>query len=394
MSTRHWVAAGLAAVVTLSVGTGCAKEQSSGGDDSSQIVIGADLELSGPAAVQGEAYQRALKMVQADINKTGIKVGDKTKKVKLVIRDNKSDPAESLTVAKSLINNDHVAAIVGAGASPTTMPMIPVAEKAKIPMISMGSSGAIVNPVQKYVFKTPGNTDVIGNVMMKAFAKKKIKKIAVLSVDNPYGEAGLKEWQALDKAGKIDLVTNQKFSDSVKDLSVQATKVTAAKPDAVVVWAIPPQSGLAAKALRQKKFPGDKVYYDTGAGSELFVKGAGAASEGSYMVHSRVLAGNEITATTPAAQTEKNFFTEYSAKYGGFSGFAPMAADALNLIIAAIKKGGSADPQDIQKSLENLSYDGAFGTYQFSPTNHGGVSESSLTVLQVKNGTWSLSDLG
>jgi len=379
--------------VTVAVGAGCAKEQGSGGD-SSQIVIGADLELSGPAAVQGEAYQRALKLVAADINKTGIKVGGKTKKIKLVIKDNKSDPAESLTVAKSLIDNDHVAAMVGAGASPTTIPIIPTVEQRKVPLVSMGSSDAIVKPVRKYVFKTPGNTDVIGDIMLKAFAKKKIKKIAVLSVDNAYGQAGLKVWQQLDKEGKIDLVAHEAFPDSVKDLSVQATKVTSADPDAVVVWAIPPQSGLAAKALRQHKYPGDHVYYDTGAGSELFVKGAGAASEGSYMVHSRVLAGNEITATTPAAQTEKNFFTEYSAKYGNFSGFAPMAADALNLIVAGIKKAGSADSQDIQKAMENLDYDGTFGTYQFSPSNHGGVNESSLTVLQVKNGTWSLSDLG
>lgn len=391
MSTRHWMAVGLAAVLTLTAGAGCAKQESAAGD-STEIPIGVDIEKSGPASVQGEAYERALKLVAEQINQNGVKVGNQTKKVKLVIRDNKSDPAESLSVAKSLIDNDNVAAIIGGGASPTTMSIVDTVETKKVPLVSMGSSGAIVQPIdkRKYIFKTPGNTPVIADVMLKQFQRKGIKKIAMLSVKNAYGDAGLKAFQALDKAGKIDLVDSETFSDKDKDFTVQVTKATEKKPDAVVVWAIPPQAGIAAQNLRQAKYPSSQVYFDTGAGAELFVKGAGNASEGMYMVHSRVLAGDQITATTPAAQAEKKFFTDYSRDYGNFSGFAPMAADALSLIVKAISKAGRVDRESIRNSLEKLTFDGAFGTYQFSPTNHGGVDESSLALLVVKNGTWTL----
>lgn len=356
------------------------------------IPIGVDIEKSGPAAVQGKAYERALKLVAKQVNQNGVKVGNKTKKIRLIIRDNKSDPAESLSVVKSLIDNDHVAAIVGGGSSPTTLSVVDTVEKKKVPIVSMGSSTAIVKPVadHKYVFKTPGNTNIIADIMLKQFQRKHIKKIALLSVDNPYGYAGVSAWEDLQKQGKIDLVSKQKFSDDEKDYTTQITKMLAKNPDAVVVWAIPPGAGIAAKNLRQAGFPADKVYFDTGAGAELFVKGAGTASEGMYMVHSRVLAGDQITATTPAAQAEKQFFTDYSREYGKFSGFAPMAADALTAIVRAIEKGGSADRESIRDSLEHLSFDGAFGTYQFSPTNHGGVDESSLSLLVVKNGTWTL----
>ncbi len=392
MSTRHLAAVGLAAVLTLTTAAACAKQESS--DSSGSVIpIGVDIEKSGPAAVQGQAYERALKLVARQINdKQGVKVGDQQKKIKLIIRDNKSKPDESLSVAKSLIDNDHVAAIIGGGSSPTTMSIVKTVEDKKVPLVSMGSSGAIVNPIadRKYIFKTPGNTDVIADVMLKQFQRKNIKKIALLSVDNAYGDAGLGVFKDLNKQGKIDLVGNEKFTDADKDYTVQVTKLLAKSPDAVVVWAIPPGAGIAAKNLRQANFPASKVYYDTGAGAELFVKGAGTASEGMYMVHSRVLAGDQITATTPAAQAEKSFFTDYSREYGKFSGFAPMAADALTAITDAITKAGKDDRESIRNAMETLTFDGAFGTYEFSATNHGGVNESSLTLLVVKNGTWTL----
>lgn len=390
VSKRLVVAAGLATALVLS-GAACAKKDS-GTSSSAQIPIGVDIELSGPAAVQGEAYQNALKLVAAEINKKGLQVNGQAKKIKLIIKDNKSDPNQSLTVAKGLIDNDKVAAIIGGGASPTTMSIVKTVEDDKVPLVSMGSSGEIVNPVaeRKYIFKTPANTPVTASVMLQRFQKVGIKKIGVLSVDNAYGDAGLSAWKDLQGQGKIQIVGNQKFDATAKDLTVPVTNLVDKNPDAIVVWAIPPQASYAAQALVSAKFAPGKVYFDTGAGAELFVKGAGAQAEGMFMVHSRVLAGDQITATTPAAQAEKTFFTDYSRQYGNFSGFAPFAADALTAIADAITKSGKDDRESIRNALEDLQFDGANGTYQFSAENHGGVGADSLTLLTVKNGTWTL----
>lgn len=390
MSKRLVIAVGLATALVLS-GAACAKKDS-GTSDSAVIPIGADIELSGSAAVQGQAYQNALKLIANEINKKGIDVGGQQKKIKLIIKDNKSDPTQSLAVAKGLIDNDKVAALIGGGASPTTMSIVKTVEADKVPLVSMGSSGEIVNPIadRKYIFKTPANTPVTASVMLQRFQKVGIKKIAVLSVDNAYGDAGLGAWKDLQSQGKIQIVGSQKFAATAKDLTVPVTNLVDKDPDAIVVWAIPPQASYAAEAIKNAKFSPGKVYFDTGAGAELFVKGAGADAEGMYMVHSRVLAGDQITATTPAAQSEKTFFTDYSRQYGNFSGFAPFAADALTAITDAITKAGKDDRQSIRDALENLQFDGANGTYAFSAQNHGGVGADSLTLLTVKNGTWTL----
>jgi branched-chain amino acid transport system substrate-binding protein len=382
----------LATALALGGAVGCAKQESAGAD-SAQIKIGVDIEKSGPAAVQGKAYERAVRLIAGKINADGgVQVGDEKKKIKLIIRDNKSDPAESLTVAKSLIANDHVVAIVGGGSSPTTMSIVDTVERKKVPLVSMGSSTAIVSPIaeRRYVFKTPGNTNVVADVMMKSLSKKGVKKIALLSVDNAYGEAGLKAWKNLEAQGKIKLVDTEKFTDQDKNYTVQVSKMLAADPDAVVVWAIPPGAGIAAKNLKQAGFPADRTYFDTGAGAELFIKGAGKAAEGMSMVHSPVLAGNEITAKDDSARTEKKFYDAYTEKYGHFSGFAPMAADALTAITKAITAAGSLDRTKIRDAMENLSFHGAFGDYHFSPSYHGGVLESSLCMVKVEDGNWHL----
>ncbi len=389
-SVRHIRVVALATALALGGAVGCAKQESPG-SDSAQIKIGVDIEKSGPAAVQGKAYERAVRLLAGQINAGGgLQVGDEKKKIKLIIRDNKSNPAESLTVAKSLVGNDHVVAIIGGGSSPTTMSVVDTVERKKVPLVSMGSSTAIVTPIaeRKYVFKTPGNTNVTADVLMKGFRGKHVKKVALLTVDNAYGEAGLKAWKNLQDQGRVNLVDTEKFTDQDKDYSVQVSKMLAAEPDAVVVWAIPPGAGIAAKNLKQAGYPAGQVYFDTGAGAELFIKGAGKAAEGMRMVHSPVLAGNDITAKDASARTEKKFYDAYRGKYGHFSGFAPMAADALTAITKAITAAGSTDHKAVRDALENLSFHGSFGDYHFSPSYHGGVLESSLCMMEVKNGAW------
>jgi len=383
--SRRAVTAALAA--TLLSSTACAADESGTAGD--EIAIGVSIELSGPAQVQGEAYQKALELEQKRINASGIKVGDETYKLKLVIRDNKSDPTESLQVVKSMIDNDKVVGIVGGGSSPTTMSIVDTVEGRGVPTVSMGSSGAIVNPPDKrrFVFKTPANTNLIVETMLAEFARQGIKKIALLSVDNAYGQAGVGAFDAAVKADKIQLVAQEKFGNTDKDFTVQVTKLVAKQPDAIVVWSIPPGSTIAAKNIKASGFKG-KVFFDAGAGAELFIKGAGAESEGMLMVHPAVLAGSQLTGNEPAREVQREFFQKYTVAYGNFSGFASYGADALRLLVAAIEKAGSTDRKKIRDAMEQLHYDGATGRYEFSPTNHGGVTRESLALLAVRDGVW------
>ncbi len=373
-------------LVVLSLVTAGCTGDSSGPEG--EIAIGVSLDRSGPSGALGVGEGNALALVADDINKQGL-LG---KKLKLVIKDNKSDAKESARVVKDMVENDNVVGIIGGSTTTTTMSYIDYVTQKKIPAISMGASDTIVNPVAKrqYIFKTPAGGAAVVGAMVQEFTARGIKKLGLLAPNSEYGNFGIAALSAASRQADIQLVATERFEESAKDYKPQVGRIIDAEPDAIVIAAIMPGAGIAAKNIKELGFKG-RVYNDGGAGAELFVAGAGAASEGMSMIHPSILAANQITATTPSALAQKEFFTKYTQRHGTYSGYASYGADALNLMVAAIKKANDTDGQKIRDALESLSYDGLGGSYQFGPGNHGGASGDGLTVLTVQRGAWVLS---
>lgn len=377
----------LAAMLTVAIPALAASEPASA-DETGPIPIGVNIELSGRAAVQGEAYSCAVKIVANEINKKGVLGG---RDIKLIVRDNRSNPTDALQVAKQLVQNKHVVAMVGGGSSPTTLSLVNYVDTVGLPTVSMGSSTAIITPVEKrpYVFKTPANTEQVLAIMMQDFKRTGVDSMGLLAVDNPYGDAGIKAVKAAAKAGKLKLTGVETFSGDDRNLTAQVINLNNGNPDAIVVWSIPPGSGIAARDINYSGFDG-KVYFDAGAGAELFLRGAGASANGILMVHPTALVAPQAPKSLPNYQVMNHFYDTYTQKCGAYSGFASYAADALNLIVHAIKKAGSTDRDAIRDALETLHYTGITGVYNMSAKNHGGLATDSLSVVTVHDGKWKL----
>jgi Periplasmic binding protein len=96
MRRRAFIAACLAGVLSLTA-VGCAAQEGTAANG--EIPIGVNIELTGPASLLGASYKNALDLVVADINRQGVLDG---RKLELIVRDNRSDPAEATRVAKNL----------------------------------------------------------------------------------------------------------------------------------------------------------------------------------------------------------------------------------------------------------------------------------------------------
>jgi len=114
--------------------------------------IGAVFAVTGPAAYLGEPEKNTVKMVEQEINAAG---GINGHKIEIIVEDTEGDEAKTVLAVKKLITRDKVIAIVGPTRSGSTMAAIPVIEKEKTPMISCAAAEEIVQPVKKWVFKTP-----------------------------------------------------------------------------------------------------------------------------------------------------------------------------------------------------------------------------------------------
>ncbi|WP_412541648.1 ABC transporter substrate-binding protein [Longispora sp. K20-0274] len=379
----------LVALLSLAVTAGmagCAAEDKKA--PAGEIKIGASLELSGATASIGTTYEKALKLKVKQINDGG---GVNGRKINLIVKDNRTDPAESVKNVTAFIDNDHVSAIISGGCSACAISAKATATQKKTPMIALGAASGITNPIteSKYIFKISPNPAQDADVLVSELQRKGIGKIGLISVKNVYGQDGKKNITELAANKGIQVVAAEEFNQDDKDMTVQVAKVVEKKPDAVVVWAVMPAAGLIAQALNTAKFGGG-VYLDAGAGAELFVKGAQDAAENTFMVFPGILAINDAVATTPQVTAQKAWFKEYSTVNGNYSGFASFGADAVSMIAAGVTKTGSTEPDKLRDAFETIQLDGMTGPIKMTAENHSGLEKDALKIVVVKNGEWRL----
>ncbi|MDO9631368.1 MAG: ABC transporter substrate-binding protein, partial [Humidesulfovibrio sp.] len=92
-----------AIVLALFLFLGCSKESDS-------LKIGAVLSVTGPASFLGEPEKNTLLMLQDELNAKG---GVDGRKVQVIVYDDESDVNKCVMAAKKLIEQDHVAVVIG-----------------------------------------------------------------------------------------------------------------------------------------------------------------------------------------------------------------------------------------------------------------------------------------
>src|SRR3972149_3861450 len=121
--------------------------------------IGFVPAITGPASSLGVPERDVAVMIQKELEAKGGITGPDGKKwpVKIFIPDGESKAATTVRLVKKLIAEDKVHVVIASSQSPTSLAVIPVVTEAKMPLISMASSHAIVTPVRErfWVFKTP-----------------------------------------------------------------------------------------------------------------------------------------------------------------------------------------------------------------------------------------------
>jgi len=263
----------------------------------------------------------------------------------------------------------------------------------EVPAIALASASALTNPVREraYLFKISPNPAQDATVIVDELKRKQLGTVGLISVSNVYGQDGQKSvTQAAGQAG-INVVAAEQFGQADTSVTVQVSKVVAAKPQAVVVWAVSPAAGTVVKALRDARYAG-QIYLDAGAGAELFIKGAGTAAQGTNMVFPTVLATDDIDTGTPAGRDRKAWVEAYQKANGDYSGFASFAADALQSIVDAVSRAGGTDSRKIREELEKGQIDGVSGPLKFSAEEHSGLQPAALGILTVRNNRWVLAE--
>ena len=158
------------------------------------IKIGSFLAVTGGASFLGDPEKKTLEMYVDKINADGGVLG---KQLELIVYDSGGSPKKSGPFAKRLINDDKVDILLAGSTTGATMAVIPIVEKAGIPFISFGGAGVIINPVKKWVFKTPHTDTLAVKKIYTDMKARGISKVGLLSGSGGFDKSCRKNVLAL-----------------------------------------------------------------------------------------------------------------------------------------------------------------------------------------------------
>ncbi len=352
--------------------------------------IGAVMELSGPFSSWGAPMRDAIQLAVDNINAAG---GIKGVPLKLVVYDGRSKGTEAVLLAKRLVTQDKVVAIIGPGTSPTTMPVIPYVTEAGVPTLSMGSSDRIIEPAneRRWLFRPPYGSRHNVEKLIEHFKATGIKKVGFLSVNNAYGDTGREEFEKAARPAGIEVVAWEKFGGTDNDVKPQLTKLRALAPQAIIVWSIPPAASIVQKNRAELAID-IPMYHDNGASlTPQFIELAAGAAEGAYGVVIKVDVLDELPANDPQKATLLKFRQQFESRFGmDVGGLYGEAYDCVLLIAKGLESAGD-NKEKLRDAIERVKgFVGMAGIYTMSPTEHNGLSARDLVIGRVKNGKWTI----
>ena len=350
-------------------------------EEQKEIKVGIVYPMTGPIATYGQESINGIKLALET------KLKDKTyagKKLTPLFQDNKSESLESANIARKFISVDNVQVILGEATSSNTLAMAPIAQGAKVPLLTTGATNITVTQVGEYISRICFTDDFQGVVMAKFAAETLQKKKAVIVVDNSsdYSRGLSKVFQEqFPKLGGEILNTQElAYRQGDKDFRTLLTKVASLNPEVVFVPGYPAEIG---PFLKQAHEMGIKAVFLGGDGwdsPDLFkLASAEALSQGEYYFSSHFAADD-------SASEVQEFVNQYKARYGENPGaMAALAYDGILFLSQALERASSHSREDIRNALvSTANFQGVTGTITLDQNRNPSKSAVVLKVLADK----------
>lgn len=318
------------------------------------IKVGVYGDLTGQTSSFGQSTKNGIELAVEEINKGG---GINGKQIQLVIEDDQGRPEQAKTVVSKLINQDKVVAVLGEVASTNSLAAAPVAQEAKIPMITPSSTNPKVTEVGDYISRVCFIDPFQGSTMAKfAATTLKAKTAAILGDVNSDYSKGLTQFfeeEFTKQGGKV--LAKEAYTQTDPDFKGQLTKIRELKPDVIYVPGYYGQVGIIAKQARELGMNQPLLGGDGWDSPELWKLG-GAALKDTYI-------SNHYSADNPAPEIQ-NFVKAYQAKFNVVpDSLAALAYDAAKVLADAIKRAGGTDSAKLKDAINaTKNFAGVTGT--------------------------------
>jgi branched-chain amino acid transport system substrate-binding protein len=348
-----------------------------------EIVIGASLPLSGPLAGFGSFQQWGYKRAVDEVNKAGgIAIGGKKQPVRLVLRDDKTDPNATASNTETLISRDKVVAMLGSCTPVLVNAGALVAERARKPLVTGCDPLEAFKSVRKwkYVWDLFFHEPDLAVAQFKTLAEFGVqtnKKVAIWHDNGPDGQVvGGQIWPALAKEFGYEVVQNASFPIDNAQFTSIIGEAKSKGAEIVLVDAITPQAIAIRKQMASAGYTPKVLNIEKGAEPVQFAEALGKLADG-------ILVGGYWDPTFPfpgAADLSKAFESE--TKLSSSQHIADSYA-AAQILLDAIAAAGSTDPEKINTAIAATNKTYVVGPIKFDE-NH--TAKLPIVSLQWQGG--------
>ena len=339
------------------------------------VKIGEVNPISGAIGGYGTTCHNGIKLAIDQANAGGGVLG---KQVDLLTEDNQSKAGETSTIVRKFVTQDKVVAIIGDLTSSATLEGGPIAQAAKIPMVTPLATNPKVTEIGDYIFRVCFIDEFQGRIMARfALENLKLKKAAILTdtkQDYSVGLSGFFKETFVRGAGSV--VREQSYSSGDTDFRAQLTSIKSAGPEVVFVPGYYPEVGIILKQARQLGITIPLIGCEAWD-SPTLLQVAGKAADGCFF-------SNQFSADDPSRVVQE-FGKVYQGKFGSHpDNFAALGYDAARVVLDAIKRAGSTDSTAIRDAVaQTKGFPGVSGDITIDAERN---ASKPVVILAIRDG--------
>ncbi len=364
------------------------------------IKLGVVVDITGGASSLGIPERNTFLLVQDRLNRQGGLAGWP---VQYLIFDGETDPTKTTLAVKRLIEEEKVAAVICCTTSPASLAIVDTVQSARVPNVSLAAAIQIVEPVadRYWVFKTPQSDALVIDVLTDEMVRRGHRRIAWLGFADAYGQSAEAELRRLAPPKGIEVVAWEKYNRQDTDVTAQVTRAARARPDAWLIWAIPPGANVAHRNVRDLGLR-EPIYQSHGVANPTFLELGGPYVEGTILAVGKLLVAEQLPDSDPQKPVLLDYIRSYTERFGAstLSTFGGHALDASLLLHPALERvlARGVAPDDLaafraalRDELENSrGIIGITGIFNISSKDHMGLDRRALAVVTVEKGRWKL----
>jgi branched-chain amino acid transport system substrate-binding protein len=347
------------------------------------IRVGVILSLSGQGADISLPARQTFDLLAKKLNAAG---GINGRPLELVYRDDGGDESRAVTAAKDLASDPSIIGLLGPSLSGLALAVIPVAEEQQIPMMALAASAKIIDPVKKWVFKTPVPDRVAMAQLAHYAASQGWKNLATITDSNALGEGERQSVLDAQAATKTTLIEQEKYATADPSTATQLTRIAHGGAQAVIQGGTDPGRTTVAKSALQVGLKLPVMTFGAAATPDLLAAiGQGTAKW--YFLTDAITVADQLPPNTPQKKLIDGFTAEFHKAYNEDpTSHTSYAYDAFQIVTNALGRSAKSRESFRDAIEQTKNVVGLQGRFTLSPADHLGIQGGGYVLSTVEGG--------